>query len=189
MTDEYSGSEAGPATEQRPSVSLRGLAGARVQRFWAAARQSWPTWLVAGAAFANGLLGILSVLMVRFHDRPALFSTPLPFGLYHWSRSLTLLFGFVLIYLSFHLLQRRRAAWGLALGGATLAAAAHVGRGHLWYAALASVAVVVLLLLFRTRFTVRSEPRSIAQGVGLMLLSLAVALAYGTLGFWLLDKT
>src|SRR5512136_2137898 len=165
MTDEYSGSEAGPATEQRPSVSLRGLAGARVQRFWAAARQSWPTWLVAGAAFANGLLGILSVLAVRFHDRPALFGMPLPFGLYHWSRSLTLLFGFVLAYLSFQLLQGHQAAWGLALGGAILAAAAHLGRGQLWYAALGPTLVAALLLVFRRRFTVRSEPRSIARGM------------------------
>jgi phosphatidylglycerol lysyltransferase len=133
-------------------------------------------------------LGIASILAERFHERPALFHVPLPFGLYHWSRSLTLMFGFVLIYLSFHLVQRRHAAWVLALSGAVLAAAAHVGRGQQWYAALASLTLVLLLLLFRKRFTVHSEPHSIAQGVGLMLLSLFVALAYGTLGFWLLDK-
>jgi hypothetical protein len=83
----------------------------RLQQFWTITRQDWPVWLVAGAALANGLLGIVSVLVVRLHERPALFNVPLPFGLYHWSRSLTLLFGFVLVYLSFHLLQRRRAAW------------------------------------------------------------------------------
>ena len=181
-------SQARPATGQRSPLAQLGLPATRRQQFWTIARQDWPTWLVAGATFANGLLGITSVLVVRFHDRPALFNMPLPFGLYHWSRSLTLLFGFVLVYLSFHLLQRRRTAWGLALGGAILAAMAHVGRGHLWYAALASATVVVLLLLFRKRFTVRSEPRSIAQGVALMLLSLLVALAYGTVGFYLLDK-
>jgi phosphatidylglycerol lysyltransferase len=190
MTDiEPSSTEAQPTVEQQPPLAVPGPPATRLRQFWAIARRDWPTWLVAGAIFANGLLGIVSVLVTRFHDRPALFNIPLPFGLYHWSRSLTLLFGFVLVYLSFHLLQRRRAAWSLALGGAILAAIAHVGRGHLWYAALAPAAVVVLLLLFRRRFTVRSEPRSIAQGMGLMLLSLFVALAYGTLGFWLLDKT
>ena len=180
--------DAQPTTKHRPLGSLAGLPAMRLQQLGANARRDGPIWLVAGAAFANGLLGIVSVLVARFRDRPSLFNMPLPFGLYHWSRSLTLLFGFVLAYLSFHLLQRRRAAWGLALGGAILAAIAHVGRGHLWYAALAPATLVVLLLLFRQRFTVRSEPRSIAQGVGLMLLSLFVALAYGTLGFWLLDK-
>jgi phosphatidylglycerol lysyltransferase len=159
-----------------------------LKQFWATARRYWPIWLVAGATMANGLLGIISVLVVRFQDKPALFNMPLPFGLYDWSRTLTLLFGFVLVYLSFHLLQRRRAAWSMALGGTILAAVAHVGRGHLWYAALAPAGLVVLLLLFRQRFTVRSEPRSIARGIGLMLFSLLLALAYGTLGFWLMDK-
>ena len=189
MTDvEASGKEARPAAKQRLPLAFLGLPTTRLQRFGAIVRQNWPTWLVAGATFANGLLGIVSVLVVRFQEMPALFNVPLPFGLYHWSRSLTLLFGFALLYLSFHLFQRQRTAWGLALGGAILAATAHIGRGHLSYAALASVLVVVLLLLFRKQFTVRSEPRSIAQGVALMLLSLLVALAYGTLGFWLLDK-
>lgn len=160
----------------------------RARRRWATARQNWPVWLAAGAALINGLLGIVSVLAVRFSERPELFNTSLPFGLYHWSRSLTLLFGFALVYLSFHLFQRSRSAWGLALSGATLAAVAHIGRGHVWYAALAPASAVALLLVFRQRFTVRSEPRSIVQGIGLMLLSLALALAYGTLGFWLLDK-
>jgi hypothetical protein len=73
-------------------------------------RPAWPIWLIALATLANGLLGIISVLVVRFNDKPALLNMPLPFGLYHWSRSLTLLFGFVLVYLAFHLLQRRRAA-------------------------------------------------------------------------------
>jgi phosphatidylglycerol lysyltransferase len=159
-----------------------------MQRFLASLRREWPVWLIALATLANGLLGIVSMLVVRFHDEPALFTMPLPFGLYHWSRSLTLLFGFVLVYLSFHLLQRRRVAWGLALAGAVLAAVAHLGRGHLWFTALAPAGLVVLLLLFRQRFTVRGEPRSIAQGVGLMLFSLLLALAYGTIGFWLLDK-
>jgi phosphatidylglycerol lysyltransferase len=162
--------------------------GSLARRLLASFRYLWPVWFIALATLANGVLGIVSVLMVRFGDKPALFTMPLPFGLYHWSRSLTLLFGFALLYLSFHLFQGRRTAWGLALGGTIMAAIAHVGRGQLWYEALASVAIIVLLLLFRRRFTVRSEPRSIAQGVGLMLLSLLLALAYGTLGFWLMDK-
>ena len=104
------------------------------QRSLTSLRRDWPIWLIALATLANGLLGLVSVLVVRFQDKPALLNMPLSFGLYHWSRSLTLLFGFVLVYLAFHLLQRRRAAWSLALGGAILAAVAHIGRGHLWYA-------------------------------------------------------
>jgi phosphatidylglycerol lysyltransferase len=166
-----------------PSRPSTGLQRARI-----VLKREWPIWLVAGATFANGLLGILSMLLVRFSERPELFSAPLPFGLYRWSRSLTLAFGFVLIYLSFHLVQRKRAAWWLATVGSVLAAAFHVGHGHLWYAPLVPVVVVILLLLFQGRFTVRSEPRSVVQGLVLMVASLLIALAYGTVGFWLLDK-
>lgn len=151
-------------------------------------KADWPIWLVATATLANGLLGVLSVLLIRFRDQPKLLSAPLPFGLYHWSRSLTLVFGFVLLYLSVHLFQRRRAAWWLALVGCVLAAVAHIGRGHHWYLALAPATTIVLLLIFRHRFCVRSEPRSIAQGLGMMAASVIIALAYGTLGFYLLDK-
>jgi phosphatidylglycerol lysyltransferase len=171
----------------RTSMVSTHVVGAFLRRQWASLQWDWPIWLVASATFVNGLLGIVSILTVRFAAHPKLFSVSLPFGLYHWSRSLTLVFGFVLMYLSFHLLHRRRVAWWLALVGAALAALAHIGRGRVWYAALGPLLLLGLLLFFRRRFAVRSEPRSIAQGLGLMAASLAVALAYGTAGFWLLD--
>ncbi len=165
-----------------------GAEASRARALRATAKQNWPVWLVAGATLINGLLGIVSVLAVHYPERPELFAAPLPFGVYHGSRLLTLAFGFVLIYLSFHLFQRRRVAWWLATAGTLLAAVVHFGHGHQWYTVLAPIATTALLLFFRKRFTVRSEPRSIAQGLGLMAGSLLLALAYGTIGFWLLDK-
>lgn len=173
---------------ERGAPPLADLAEPRSDRFWHAFRRNWSVWLVALATFANGLLGIVSVLAVRSSERPELFSLPVPFGVYHASRLLTLTFGLLLIYLSFHLFQRRKAAWWLALVGTVAAGLAHLGHGHLWYTALAPAATVLLLILFRDRYTVRSELRSIAQGLGLMLGSLLVALLYGMIGFCLLDK-
>ena len=128
-------------------------------------RSEWPVWLVAGATLANGLLSVIYVMATRHADRPQMLGAPLPFGIYRWSRSLTLVFGFVLIYLSWQLLQRRRAAWWLAAAGALAAALAHLGHGHLWLTAGAPLALLGLLLIYRRRFTVHSEPRSIAQGI------------------------
>ncbi|MEZ4766820.1 MAG: phosphatidylglycerol lysyltransferase domain-containing protein [Caldilineales bacterium] len=151
-------------------------------------RADWPVWLVALTTLLNGMLSVVYVMATRHADQPRLLGAPLPFGLYRWSRSLTLVFGFVLIYLSWQLLQRRRTAWWLALAGGLAAAAAHLGHGHLWMTAAAPLALVVLLLAYRGRFTVHSEPRSIAQGLGLAVASLTLALVYGALGFWLLDR-
>lgn len=171
-----------------PSSSVLALPGNRRQRFLALARRQWPVWLIAGVALASGLLGIGSLMAARLSEKPRWLRPALPFGLDHLNHALTLIVSFTLIYLSFQLLQRRRVAWGMALAGATMAAASHLIRGHLWHAALAPLLLIVLLLSFRRRFTVRSEPRSIAQGVGLMLFSLLLALIYGTVGFWVLDK-
>jgi phosphatidylglycerol lysyltransferase len=165
-----------------------GAGASRARGLGATAKRNWPVWLVAGVTLINGLLEIISVLAVHSPERPELFTAPLPFGIYQGSRLLTLVFGFVLIYLSFHLFQRRRVAWWLAMAGTLLAAAVHFGHGHQWYTALAPIATTALLLFFRKRFTVRSETRSIIQGLGLMAGSLFIALAYGTIGFWLLDK-
>ncbi len=167
-----------------------------------AAAPDWPVWLVAGVAFINGLLEILWVQEVRIPDRAGL-SGLLPFGLHYWNRSLSLLFGFTLIYLSLNLLWRKRMAWWLAVASSVVVVASHAVHGLVyerlpyeelvhhrtpWYATLDPVLVFGLLFLFRKRFTVRSEPQSIVRGLGVLVASVLLAVAYGTLGFWLLDE-
>ena len=151
-------------------------------------RRNWPVLLVGGATLANGLMELLLGLLVRLSNNPHWYSLPTPFGVYHWSRLLRLGFGFLLVYLSFHLLQRRRAAWWLALASLIAVLVAHALHEHYLHLAPVSAVTIILLLMFRRRFTVRSEPRNIYQGVLLMATSLLVALAYGTIGFWLLDR-
>ncbi len=147
-------------------------------------------WLVAGAAFANGIMEILRVLVVRIPDNFGL-SQLLPFGLHYWNRSLTLVFGFALLYLSVNLFRRKQVAWWLttaSCAGVVAVVLVPFGYNRHWYAVVAPAVTLVLLLLFRKRFTVHSEPRSIARGFGIVLISIALTLVYGTAGFWLLDE-
>ncbi len=150
--------------------------------------QRWPVVAIGSLALLNGLVSVGQALLTRVSSNPRLFTLPLPYGLYHWSGLLALLFGFVLLYLSFHLFQRRRAAWWLSTCGLALAILAHTGHGHRLSLVAIPVATLVMLMVFRRRFTVRSEPRSIARGLIFMAASLLFALLYGTLGFYLLDK-
>ena len=152
--------------------------------------QRWPVIVIGALALLNGLLSVSQALFVRIRENPHFLTLPLPYGIYHWSRLLALLFGSVLLYLSFHLFQRRRAAWWLSVIGLALAILVHTGHGHAHHVLLwaMSTATLVLLIVYRRRFTVRSEPRSIVRGLVLMVGSLLFALLYGTLGFYLLDK-
>jgi len=151
-----------------------------------AAKSDWPIWLVTLATFSNGLLGIFRVLLTRFPPHIHLLDIPFPIYFYDWSRSLTLVLGFILLYLSFRIFQRRRVAWWLATIGSALAILTHLGQWRLWYTASVPALTLVLLLVSRRRFTVRSEFRSIVQGLAFTGVSILIAVAYGTLGFWFL---
>ncbi len=172
------------AEEMSRPVSPIGI-GHSGNLFWL--REYGVIWLVAGATFANGLFNMMLMLALRISPSPEILNTALPFGLHRWSRTLTLVFGFVLIYLSFQLLQRRRVAWAITAGIALLSMIAHLTRGHAWYAALMPAFTLGVLLLTSDRFTVRSEPRSVMRGVGLLVASMLIAVLYGTAGFWLLE--
>ena len=167
----------------------RGRQGAASHWRWSAVKENWLIWLVAGTTFLSGVLSILQMLFVRLQGHSQLFTYVLPFGLHYWGQSLTLIFGFMLIYLSLNLFQRRRVAWWLAIVASVLLVVAHILSGRLWYLAVAPAMAFVLLLIFRRQFTVRSEASSIRRGIVLMAISLLIGLAYGTLGFWLLKTS
>lgn len=169
------------------SADTSGAGRTAWQRRWATVKREGPAWLVAGAAFVNGLLEILRVLVVPIPDQSEI-SGLLPLGLHYWNHSLSLVFGFALLYLSLNLFRRKRIAWWLAVASSAAVTLVRVGYGRPWYMVVVPVAMLGLLLLSRNEFTVRSEPKSIARGFGIFAASLVVALAYGTAGFWLLDE-
>jgi phosphatidylglycerol lysyltransferase len=156
------------------------------RRGWAVVKSNWPAWLVAGVAFVNGLLEILRVLAVRIPEQSQI-SGLFPVGLYYWNHSVGLVFGLALLYLSLNLFRRKRVAWWLAVASSAAVALVRVDCRP-WYTVVVPAMTLGLLLLFSKSFTVRSEPKSIARGFGIVAISVAIALAYGTAGFWLLDE-
>ena len=150
-------------------------------------RRRLPVWLTAGAAFANGLFEVLRILVTRVPNSESI-NSYLPYGAYYWNRSLTLIFGFALIYLSIKLLQRKRMAWWLAtVSSAVVLIVSALNEDFFSKEVISPLMMLALLVVFRKEFTVRFAPRSLARGALVVVLSVLVALAYGTLGFWLLD--
>lgn len=151
-------------------------------------KRDWIIWLIAITTFSNGLLSVSQILLTRVRGPTDVFNLVFPFGLFHWSRSLTVVLGFILIYLSFNLLARRRVAWWMAVFASSFAIVAHLGQLRLWYTALSPAVTLTLLILFRPRFSVHSEQRNMVQGLTLLGVSVLIAISYGTIGFWLLDR-
>jgi phosphatidylglycerol lysyltransferase len=148
----------------------------------------WPVWVVGSLALLNGILDLFKGIFIRFTENPHFFTLPAPFGFYHLSRILTLILGFFLIYLSFHLFQRRRTAWWLAAITLFPVIIVHIGHGRQLYLALLPLLTLAFLITFRSCYSVRSEPRNITQGIRFMALSLISALVFGIVGFYFLDK-
>ena len=153
---------------------------------WVVVESKGPVWLVAGATLINGLSEIFWILVRAVTPDQLGPLGLLPFGLHYWNRSLSLIFGFALLYLSLNLFRRKRVAWWLAVAGSVAVTSVHAVYGRPWGAIVTPAVTLGLLLFFRDRFTVHSEPRSIRRGLGIAALSVVLLLAYGTAGFWLL---
>lgn len=168
------------------------------------ATADWTVRIVAAMTLLSGLVGVIQPLLVRVSEHPKLFSLVVPYYLYHWSRSLTVGFGLLLILLSVNLLRRKRMAWLVAfvisLGSIALQLA-RVGSEHIkWiadldlsaaipaYSLAPSAVSLILLWLTRNHFTVASERITLKEGVLKFVACLLVAVIYGTIGFWLLDQ-
>ncbi len=147
---------------------------------------TWLPSILAAAIFANGAIAMAAVLVTRFPAHPVLLPALLPFGLVALNRSLTLAFGLVLVYLSFQIAERRRVAWWSASVVVVLAAVLHVAREE-WLAAAANASTAGLLVIARRRFTVSTDPRRALQGIAVAGVTIVMAVAYGIVGFRLLE--
>jgi len=98
------------------------------------------------------------------------------------------LIGFFLLTLAANLLRRKRAAWLLTMGLLMASIALHLVKGPDLVEALLSLVLLLQLLWLRPVFTAKSDRPSVVQGLGLLVGAIVFVLAYGTLGFWLLDR-
>jgi lysylphosphatidylglycerol synthetase-like protein (DUF2156 family) len=94
-------------------------------------------------------VGHIADALARIQGDSRLFTYVLPFGLHYWGRSLTLVFGFLLIYLSLNIFERKRVAWWLALIASVLLVVAHILSGR-----LEKVTSAFLSLCFNNGWTV-----------------------------------
>lgn len=155
-------------------------------------QQSQVRWaskrLPAVLTAAAGVLAILPALAphVSRHLVPAQEYSPT--DLEDASRHIALIAGFFLIFLSWSLWRRKRVAWLASTILLTITIVTHVFKHHDAVALLISTVALALLLVERDFFRVRSDLPTIRRGLVRFVLSLAFAIVYGTLGFFLIDE-
>ena len=138
-------------------------------------RRPRPESLLAWAAAAVGVIGIVSALTPEMADRFRVVRGVLPPGGIAAARIGALAFGIALIWLSRSLAHRRRRAWQLAVGVVFASAVAHLAKGLDVEEAVISLALLVALVRFRRRFDVPGDPASVRPLVALAVAIGAVA--------------
>ncbi|MEH2176500.1 phosphatidylglycerol lysyltransferase domain-containing protein [Nostoc sp.] len=142
------------------------------------------------AAFLTGLVGVVNLLSAvtpNLYGRTHWLKEFLPFEIRASGHIFAALTGFVLLTLATNLLRRKRIAWLLTIGLLIISIFSHLLKGLDYEESLLSGVLLLQLILMRHDFTAQSDRPSIARGVRVLIGALLFTLAYGTIGFYLLD--
>lgn len=145
-------------------------------------------WLVAILTGFVGILNLLSAVTPGFPERIAILREIYPFEVRAGSHIFAAVSGFILLTLASRLLRRKRVAWLLTIALLIVSIASHLLKGLDIEEAIPAGLLLILLLLLRNSFTAGSDRPSIAQGVRVLIGALLFTLAYGTAGFFLMER-
>lgn len=140
--------------------------------------------LTAGMGIVNLVAAVTPAQSARLH----LLETLSPLQVSREGHLASALAGFALLLLASALWRRKRVAWLLTLVVLLISMIVHLLKGLDYEEAAMAAALALLLLVWRPAFHARSDPPSVRQAFISMLAALAFTLAYGSLGFYLLDR-
>ncbi|MBX3015346.1 MAG: lysylphosphatidylglycerol synthetase family protein [Caldilineaceae bacterium] len=163
----------------------------RLQLFSAAERslaEREQPHLVAIATAVMGVINVLSGVLPGLAERIHLIANISPLEVRHGGHLTSVLAGFALLLLANGLWRRKATAWWLTLLLLVLSAVAHLVKGLDYEEALLATGLAVVLLTQRSHFHALSDPPSFWQGLRVLGWAFGFTLAYGALGFYLLDR-
>lgn len=172
-------------------MALGFFAVQRLRAFGANRRTLTDVWGVRFAAILVALMGIVNVLSAvtpALASRVALLGKVSPLEARHGGHLTSALAGFALLLLAVNLARRKYVAWLLTIIVLGISAVSHLVKGLDYEEALLAAGLMVMLWLMRARFHARSDPPSIQQGLRVLAAAFLFTLAYGVLGFYLLDR-
>lgn len=150
--------------------------------------QSALVWIVVLFTLGSGLVNLFSLIGPSLPERTALLKEVFPLEFLHLSRFLILITGFALVISSINIYKRKKRAFQLVFLLACLSVLFHLTKGLDYEEASLSLVLIVMLIVTRKSFTVRSSIPNLRLGVLRLIIAVIIALSYGVAGFWLLDS-
>lgn len=144
--------------------------------------------IIAFLTAGVGLVNVISAVTPSALQRVDWLEQIFPFEVRAGGHIFAAISGFLLLALASNLLRRKRIAWLMTVGLLIVSILSHLVKGLDWEECLPSTILLIQLLWIRRIFTAQSDRPSMAQGVRVLIGALLFTLAYGTVGFFLLDR-
>lgn len=141
-------------------------------------------WLTAMV----GIVNLVSAVTPSVVERVELIREIFPFQVRAGAHLFAVLAGFILLTLASSLLRRKRVAWLLTLVLLAISIVSNLVKGLDYEESILAGVLFVQLLLMQRWFTAQSDRPALTRGVQVLVIALLFTLAYGTLGFYILDR-
>ena len=151
------------------------------------AAEVFPVRLAATFTFFVGVMNIVSAATPAVAQRLELLESVLPLQS-EYGRLSAAIAGVALMLLARGLWRRKRLVWLIAVVVLAISVVSHLLKGLDYEEAAISTALLIFLLVKRREFRARSDAPSIAQGIRVLVAAFVITLAYGTAGFFLLER-
>ena len=164
------------------NLAIRRLVGKALRH-----RTSIGVWSVS---MLTGLMGVVNLWSSIFPGDPiriAWLNLFLPIEMRSEAHLFSAICGFLFLTMAVHLSRRKRMAWGITIGLCVMSVISHMIKGLDYEECILALILMGQLILLRKSFMARSDRPTIAQGTRYLVAGLAFTLAYGTLGFLMLD--
>jgi len=163
----------------------------RMQGFSANERTLTETWGVRFATVFVALMGVINVLSAvtpSLANRLKILEQYSPLEVQRGGHLTAALAGFALIMLARGLWRRKHVAWLLSLVTLGLSIVGHMLKGLDYEESILAGCVMLMLWLMRSHFHASSDRPSVQQGLRVLAGAFLFTLAYGVIGFFLLDR-
>lgn len=151
-------------------------------------RQRIGLWTASILTAMVGVVNLISAVTPNSPRRTELIEQFVPFDIRVGGHFFAAISGFILLTLAANLLRRKRVAWLLTVGLLIVTIISHLIKGLDYEESLLAGVLLAQLILMRNVFTAQSDRPSITQGIRVLIGALLFTLAYGTVGFFLLDR-